>query len=69
LEITGFSDGEQAMASKVYLETERKIKDRPAAQVVLVSAGSIQALRSAFPNYFADTRVFIDAVRIATANP
>jgi hypothetical protein len=61
-EITGFTDAEQAKASEAYLATERLIRDKPTAQAVLVSAGSVQALRTAFPNYFADTRVFLDAV-------
>jgi hypothetical protein len=62
VKITGFDDADQAKASEVYLNTEKMIKDKPWAQAVLVSAGSVQALRSAFPNYFADTRVFLDAL-------
>src|SRR6266571_4338178 len=62
IKVTGFPDSERARASNVYLATEKTIKDKPSAQAVLVSVESVQALRSAFPNYFADTRVFIDAM-------
>jgi len=65
IKITGFASARQAKASETYLATERMIKDKPTHQAVLVSAHSLQSLRSAFPNYFADTRVFIDAVNIA----
>lgn len=67
VKMTGFTDRQQAKASEVYLSTEKMIKEKQNAQAVLVSAGSVQALRSAFPNYFADTRVFIDAMNRAIA--
>ena len=62
VKITVFPSEEQAKASEVYLSTEKMISARPGAQAVLVSVNSLQALKSAFPNYFADTRVFVDAV-------
>jgi len=67
ISVTGFPDSARAKASDEYLDTERKIKDKPTAQAVLVSVESIQALRGAFPNYFADTRVFINAVDYAVS--
>jgi hypothetical protein len=67
IKITGFPNTRQAKASETYLATERMIKDKPHLQAVLVSASSLQSLRSAFPNYFADTRVFIDCVNDALA--
>lgn len=66
--VTGFPDSEQAKASEAYLETEKKIRGKESAQAVLVSVESIQALRSAFPNYFADTSVFLDAVNQAISS-
>lgn len=65
IKITGFTTSGQAKASETYLSTEKMIRDKPNLQAVLVSAHSLQALRSAFPNYFADTRVFIKAVNEA----
>ena len=66
--ITGFPDSEQAKASAAYLSTEKTIKGKPSAQAVLVSASSTQALKSAFSDYFADTRVFIQAMQMAVAD-
>ena len=65
VKVTGFSSAKEAKASETYLSTERAIKDKPTLQAVLVSAQSVQSLRSAFPNYFADTDVFIDAINQA----
>lgn len=65
--VTGFTDSEQAKASEAYLDTEKMIRGKESAQAVLVSVESIQALRSAFPNYFADTSVFLDAMSKAVA--
>jgi len=62
IKVTGFSSHREAKASDAYLATEKMIKDKPNLQAVLVSAQSLQSLRSAFPNYFADTEVFIDAI-------
>ncbi len=47
-------------ANKDYTETERGIKE--GMQVVLVSAGSIGALKRAYPSYFLDTTEFIRAL-------
>ena len=65
IKVTGFSTAEQAKASEVYLSTEKMIRNKGTAQAVLVSVESLQTLRTAFPNYFADTRVFIAAVKRA----
>jgi hypothetical protein len=67
VKITGFSTIQEAKASDIYLSTEKAIQEQgQASQAVLVSTSSLQALRSAFPNYFADTRVFLDLVEIVT---
>jgi hypothetical protein len=60
--VTGYKSGELERASKEYLAIERQVADRPGADAVLVSVESLAALRRAYPNYFLDTRVFIDAV-------
>jgi hypothetical protein len=60
----GFSKNQLEQASELYLKREKElaVKPIPGAQVVLASANSLRALRSAFPNYYLDTRVFIEAM-------
>jgi hypothetical protein len=65
---TGFTEDESEKASELYLEREKAIALSvvPGAQVVLASANSLRALRSAFPNYYLDTRVFINVMNEVT---
>lgn len=53
--------GEQhlAQAGYEYSQVEKRIKKGENLQVVLVSAGPIENLRKAYPNYFLDTREYI----------
>jgi hypothetical protein len=51
-------------ASEDYLAVERRILNQN-ADAVLVSADSIAALKRAYPNYFADTRLFVEAINRA----
>ncbi|WP_316157880.1 DUF2188 domain-containing protein [Cupriavidus sp. BIC8F] len=46
-------------ANAAYAETERRIDSGESIQAVLVSAGNIDSLRKAYPNYFLDTKAFI----------
>ncbi|UJB70635.1 hypothetical protein HRE53_06035 [Acaryochloris sp. 'Moss Beach'] len=46
-------------ATKTYSEYEKEISDVEGIQIVLVSTGSIDSLRQAYPNYFLDTHDFI----------
>lgn len=46
-------------ANVEYSRQERRIKGGEPIQVVLVSAGPLDSLRRAYPNYFLDTRLFI----------
>jgi hypothetical protein len=62
--VTSFKERELGAASDRYLEVERSLRG-PGAEAVLVSVDSIDALRRAFPNYFLDARVFIDAMNQA----
>lgn len=48
-----------AEASREYTRQEYRIRGGEPIQVVLVSAGPIDALRRAYPNFFLDTREFI----------
>jgi hypothetical protein len=65
IDITGFKEGERAKAIKKYSETEKEIEGKPNMQAVLVSVDSVKNLRRAYPNYFLDTRVFLDTVEEA----
>ena len=64
--VKGFTKEELTQASQAYLQLERKISEDPASEAVLVSVDSLKSLRRAYPNYFLDTRRFIDAVNAAT---
>ena len=61
---TSFAKHQLEQASELYLEREKEIAVRaiPGAQVVLASTNSLRALRSAFPNYYLDTKVFLEAM-------
>jgi ppGpp synthetase/RelA/SpoT-type nucleotidyltranferase len=58
--VTGFKQAESNKATAKYLEVEQKIKDSKESDAVLVSVDSMAALRRAYPNYFLDTKVFVD---------
>ena len=60
LTITGFRQQEIMKASDAYLEAEKEVQKKPGTDAVLVSVDSLAALERAYPNYFADTRMFID---------
>jgi hypothetical protein len=62
IKVTGYSDRRKADEDIALIE-----KSPQSAQLdaVLVWVGSIQNLRSAYPNYYADTGAFIDALNIA----
>lgn len=61
IRIQGYKSNELDQASAEYLAIERNMQ--PGNDAVLVSVDSMTALRRAYPNYFLDTHVFIDAVR------
>ncbi len=48
---------ERAEAIRAYEEVESTIARFPGAETVLVAVDSVDALRRAYPNYFADTRM------------
>jgi hypothetical protein len=64
LRIKGYKSSELAQASNDYLATEKDMSTS-GGDAVLVSVESVGALRRAYPNYYMDTHVFIDAVRDA----
>jgi hypothetical protein len=60
LSISGFKQEQYEQASELYLEAEKQSKKYPERDAVLVSVDSLTALERAYPNYFADTRVFVE---------
>lgn len=50
-----------------FFEDERTYADNPDMQIVQVSVEQMQALRTAYPNYYLDTSMFLDALQRATA--
>jgi hypothetical protein len=65
LRIRGYMQDGLARANDDYLDVERRLTGLPGAEAVLVSVESLRSLRRAYPNYFLDTRVFIQAVNAA----
>jgi hypothetical protein len=61
ISVTGYSDRQQA--SKAVAEIEQT--KRPDLDAVLVWVPSITELKTAYPNYYADTGEFIDALNLA----
>ncbi len=60
--VTGYSDRKKASEALALLEKPPRPTDLDA---VLVWVGSIRNLRRAYPNYYADTRAFLEALNIA----
>lgn len=56
--ITPFARDQLGRANAAYAEVEKQAS-ASGIQVVLVSAGSIESLRRAYPNYFLDTHEFL----------
>lgn len=62
LEVTSYRKGQLAEATQAYLAAEREFSEVQGAEVVLVAADSVEALRRAYPNYFLDTELFLQAL-------
>jgi hypothetical protein len=63
--VYGYKLHELEEATKQYLQIEKSIASQHGAEAVLVSVESLEALRRAYPNYFLDTGVFIEALNKA----
>lgn len=61
--VAGYKTSQLEAAASQYLEIEKTIEKGGDKDAVLVSVDSVAALRRAYPNYFADTHVFIGLVR------
>lgn len=59
IHVTQFQTAEFEKATARYLEKEKQAKVDETYDVVLVAAGSLHALRRAYPNYFADSSEFL----------
>ena len=58
--IQAFARSRLQEANDRYSEIEKQIREGSKQESVLVSAGSIEQLKRAYPNYFLDTSTFID---------
>ncbi len=65
--VRGYSEELLEKATTDYLAVEKLEKSGTVTDAVLVSVDSMANLRRAYPNYFLDTRVFVDAVNKAIA--
>jgi Region found in RelA / SpoT proteins len=65
LTVSGFRKNQSEEASEAYLNVEKSVKTTPGLDAVLVSVDSIAALERAYPNYFADTRIFAELMNQA----
>ena len=63
LYVTTYRSGEQERIFEDYFVAEQKVRDLDGAEVVLVSADSIQAVQRAYPNYQLDTDYFLKELR------
>jgi putative GTP pyrophosphokinase len=58
--IRPFATAKLEEATLAYAEIEARTKSGELVEAVLVSAGRVDALRKAYPNYFLDTQVFVN---------
>ena len=61
--VTGFKYGQRVAAELAYADAEKEVRENPGTDAVLVSVDSVKQLKKAYPNYFADTRVFLDLMQ------
>jgi ppGpp synthetase/RelA/SpoT-type nucleotidyltranferase len=59
LQVFTFNKKELGIASNKYIEYEKKLSAETGDDVVLVAMDSIERLQEAYPNYFLDTKLFI----------
>ena len=63
ISVTGYQD--RTEASKAVADLEKEKSKRPDLDAVLVWVNSVRELRSAYPNYYADTKEFLNALSAA----
>lgn len=62
VEIKSFGKKRLEEANQAYSDAEIRSEFDPNIQAVLVATDSIDALKRAYPNYFLDTRAFVNAI-------
>jgi len=62
LSITSYKASELAKANDEYIRLEQKYSAAEGYEVVLVAAESVFLLRQAYPNYFLDTKMFLELI-------
>lgn len=65
LSVTGYKRTELKRASEAYARKEKQMREKRGTDAVLVSVESIRYLQRAYPNYFADTRRFVQELKQA----
>lgn len=65
MSISHYNNRDLPIATNHYLDLERQHNNNNSVDVVLVSAKSVRSLRIAYPNYFADSRVFLEKLNLA----
>lgn len=60
-----YTQADQQRANADYLEQEKQILGKPNHHAVLVSVRSIEALRQAYPSFYADTEAFLEELQTA----
>lgn len=58
-----FAADQLQLAEQMYMLMEGKEKNNPNIDVVLAAAGDMKDLRTAYPNYFVDTKSFISNLK------
>lgn len=62
-----FKQDQLEQAQEMYQSREKALADQRGGDVVLVSVSSLESLKRAYPNYFADTQAFMMMVLDATS--
>lgn len=68
-EVIAYSKKEMPKTEDAYLELEKAFRDKPFQQIVLVDVESIDALRIGYPNFYLDTKAFVDAMKEVIQKP
>ena len=63
-----FEHTQSQLAEQMYMLMEGKEKNNPNIDVVLAAAGDMNDLRTAYPNYFVDTKAFISNLKSICAS-
>ncbi|MEZ6056591.1 MAG: RelA/SpoT domain-containing protein [Planctomycetaceae bacterium] len=65
--ITPYATARLEIATNAYAKVEARTRNGEPVEAVLVSAGPIESLRRAYPNYFLDTQEFIREIKAVIA--